>query len=289
MTEQKETIMQLTDFTMFVEGLDHPECVSWGPDEFLYAGGEAGQIYRLTAGGDDLTEVGSTNGFVLGICLDGDANVYACDPANGAVMRVSPTGEVSTYSRGTSDRSFINPNYPVFDRAGNLYVSDSGGFHEENGRIFVVRRDGATQLIDDTMVQFPNGLALNSAEDYLYVALSTLPGVARLPVKDCEVTGESETVVELPRSVPDGLAFDVEGNLYVSCYSPDVIYRLDPAGKLETLAEDWERATLASPTNVSFGGPDRTTLFVASLGRWHLSKAEMQVAGQPYNYPTFGA
>src|SRR5688500_1457363 len=94
-------------------------------------------------------------------------------------------------------------------------------------------------------------------------------------------------VVEFPMSVPDGLAFDVRGILYVSCYSPDVIYRLDPARKLGTLAEDWERVTLASPTNLSFGGPDRTTLFVANLGRWHLSKAEMQVAGQPYNYPTF--
>ena len=280
--------MQLTDFKMFVEGLDHPECVSWGPDGFLYAGGEAGQIYRLTADGDDLTELGSTNGFVLGICLDGDGNVYACDPRNGAVMRMSPTGEVSTYSRGTSDRAFINPNYPVFDKAGNLYIADSGGYHEENGRIFVVRRDGATRLIDDTMVQFPNGLALNAAEDYLYVALSTLPGVARLPVSDGEVTGKGETVVELPRTVPDGLAFDVEGNLYISCYSPDIIYRLNPAGKLETLAEDWERTTLASPTNLSFGGSDRTTMFVANLGRWHLSKAEMHVAGQPYNYPTFG-
>ena len=289
MAEPTETIMPLTDFTVLVEGLDHPEGVSWGPDGFLYAGGEAGQIYRVSASGDDLTEIGSTDGFILGICLDADANVYACDPGNLSVMRVSPTGEVSTYSRGTRDRPFINPNFPVFDKAGNLYIADSGGWHEDNGAIFVVRPDGTTQLIDDSMAQFPNGLALNAAEDYLYVALSTLPGVARLPVKDGEVTGKGEMVVELPRSVPDGLTFDVEGNLYVSCYSPDVIYRLDPASKLETLAEDWERTTLASPTNMSFGGPDRTTLFVANLGRWHLSKAEMPAAGQPYNYPTLGA
>jgi hypothetical protein len=31
-----------------VDGLDHPECVSWSPTEgLLYAGGEAGQVYRF--------------------------------------------------------------------------------------------------------------------------------------------------------------------------------------------------------------------------------------------------
>ena len=31
----------------FGEGLDHPECVAWGCDGYAYAGGEAGQIYRI--------------------------------------------------------------------------------------------------------------------------------------------------------------------------------------------------------------------------------------------------
>jgi gluconolactonase len=274
--------MAVTDFTMFVEGLDHPECVSWGPDGFVYAGGEAGQIYRIDLDTGEVTEVGSTGGFILGICLDADANVFACDPGNGAVMRITPGGEVSTYST----LPLVNPNYPVFDRSGNLYVSDSGGFHEDNGRLFVLRPGGETELIDESVVQFPNGIALNAAEDYLYLAMSTIPGVMRLPVKDGAVTGKAELVVETPRAVPDGLAFDEDGTLYIACYSPDVIYRLaQGSSQLETLAEDWERVTLASPTNLTFGGPERKTLVIASLCRWHLSKGQLPVAGQPYNYP----
>lgn len=283
------TIMQVSDFTMFVEGLDHPECVSWGPDGFLYAGGEAGQIYRLTTQGEQLTEIATTKGFVLGICLDGDSNVYACDPGNSAVMRITAGGEVAPYSTGLPDRGFVNPNYAVFDKAGNLYVSDSGGWHEENGCLWVVRPGGQAELIDDSLVSFPNGIALNEAEDYLYLAMSTIPGVVRVPVAGGRVTGPAETVVTLDQAIPDGLAFDVEGNLYIACYTPDVIYRVDPSGTLETLVYDWERVTLASPTNITFAGPDRTTLVMGSLCRWHLSKGEMPVAGVPYNYPKLGA
>ena len=31
----------------FGSGLDHPECITWGCDGYAYAGGEAGQIYRI--------------------------------------------------------------------------------------------------------------------------------------------------------------------------------------------------------------------------------------------------
>jgi gluconolactonase len=283
------TIMQADDFTVLVEGLDHPECVTWGPDGQLYAGGEAGQIYRVALDGSGLTEIGTTAGFILGVCLDGDGNVYACDPGNLAVMRVTASGEVSTYSSGLPDRPFVNPNFGVFDRAGNLYVSDSGGYHKDNGCLWVVRADGTTELADDTLTAFPNGIALDADERHLYLAMSTVPGVVRVPVADGRVTGPAEPVCVLERTVPDGLAFDVEGNLFVSCYTPDVIFKVDPSGAVETLVEDWERSTLAAPTNISFAGADLRTLVVANLGRWHLASAELPVAGQPFNYPRLGS
>jgi gluconolactonase len=275
-----EPLVPLSSFATLVEGLDHPECVAWGPDGAIYAGGEAGQIYRVSLGGT-YEQVATTGGFVLGLCLDGDANVYACDSALGSVVRVSPSGEVSTYFAGLAGRPLVNPNYPVFDATGNLYVSESGRFHMEDGRIWVVRPGGAGEVLHDDVASFPNGLALSADGAYLYAAVSTLPGVVRAPLGG----GPPETVATFKQKVPDGLAFDAEGSLYVSFYSPDEIWLVTPDGEVELFASDWERTVLAAPTNLAFCGPGLRTLVVASLGRWHLAKTEVGVAGQPLHYP----
>lgn len=270
----------LSQFEQFAEGLDHPEGVTWGPDGFVYAGGEAGQVYRVSLDGD-VHQVGSTGGFILGVCADADSNIYACDSARGAIMRVTPGGEVSTYFGGLGGRALGGPNYPVFDRAGNLYFTESGDFHKDNGRLWVVRPGGEGEVLRDDVAAFPNGLALDRHEEFLYVVVSTLPGIVRAPVRG----GPAETVAVFERKVPDGIALDAEGALYVACYSPDEIWRINPGGDVELLAEDWERTVLAAPTNVAFCGPELDILVVASLGRWHLTKTRVSVPGQPYNYP----
>ena len=85
----------LDAFDTIATGLDHPECVSRGPDGALYAGGEAGQIYRIDGDGS-VRELASTGGFIYGVTLDGSGNVYACDYGNASVKRISPNGDVTT-------------------------------------------------------------------------------------------------------------------------------------------------------------------------------------------------
>ena len=177
------------------------------------------------------------------------------------------------------------PNYPVFDAAGNLYVSDSGGWKERSGCLFRIRPGGATEVVGEGLEAFPNGMALHPDGDRLFVVLSDLSSVVSVNLGEDGSVGAPKTVVELPRHVPDGLAFDVEDNLYIACYTPDVIYRLTPDGDLAVLAEDWESVTFATPTNIAFAGPDRRTLVVASLSRWHLTKGEMPVAGARLQFP----
>jgi gluconolactonase len=283
-TTDQSSLMRIEDFAPFADGLDHPEGVTVGPDGTLYAGGEAGQIYHVALNGE-WEQIATTGGFVLGLCLDGDGAIYACDHGLHVVKRIAPDGSVSTYSSGAPDRPMAVPNYPVFDAAGNLYVSDSGGWKERSGCLFRIRPGGETQVVGEGLEAFPNGMALHPDGDRLYVVLSNLPGVVSVALGEDGSVGAPQTVVELPRNVPDGLAFDVEGNLYIACYTPDVIYRLTPAGELAVLAEDWESVTFATPTNIAFAGPDRRTLVVASLSRWHLTKGEMAVAGAHLQFP----
>lgn len=278
------SLLRLKDFTILAEGLDHPECVAWGPDENLYAGGEAGQIYRISLRGE-VIEIASTGGFVLGICLDGNGNIYACDMKKHAVMRIDQGGNVAVYSHGAADRKMITPNFAVFDRNGNLYVSDSGDWHGNNGCLYLITPDRETRVISTKLSAFPNGMAHSPDGAYLYVVLSNLPGVVKLPTDKNGLVGLPEPVIELPSTVPDGLAFDRDGALYISCYTPDVIYRLTTSGELEVLVEDPERTLIASPTNVAFAGSDLTMLVASNLCGWHLSKMRMTASGFPLHYP----
>lgn len=278
------TIVNIESFEWWADGLDHPECVAADAEGNAYAGGEAGQIYRLSADGK-FSEIASTGGFILGICLDADRNVYACDLKQHKVFRITQSGAMSEYSSGTEDRPMVTPNFPVFDAAGNLYVSDSGHWKKDTGCVYKISRDGVTSVWSTAPAKFANGMAMSADEKWLYVVLSVLPGVARIAINPDGSAGAMEEMVKLPGTVPDGLAFDCEGNLYISCYTPDVIYRLSPAGKLEEFARDPEHVTLSSPTNLAFCGEKLNKLVFASLGRWHLVRVEISPAGMKLNYP----
>ena len=275
-----------TQVSVLVHGLDHPEGVAWGPDGYVYAGGEAGQVYRVDLESGRFWQVAQSEGFMGGLALDAEGNVYACNAHLRRVLRITPGGVVDTYANGAPDRSMVNPNYPVFDADGNLYVSDSGEWKSDNGCIFKVKPGGTAEVWSSDITTFPNGLCLSADGRWLYVAVSlNPPRVDRIPILEDGSAGTPETVVELPLTVPDGLAFDTEGRLYISCYRPDRIYRLSPGGELEVLAEDYEGTIIAAPTNVAFCGHRRDVLISANLGRWHLTRYQVDAVGQPLHYP----
>lgn len=273
------------DVEILLEGLDHPEGVAWGPDGHLYAGGEAGQLYRIETSSRSLEEFASIGELILGIALDADLNIYACSPGHSSVVRVAQSGTWKVYSSGSDDRDMVAPNYPVFTSTGRLFVSDCGQWDANDGCLFVVDPGGATSVWSTEASSFPNGLAMNQNESYVYVVESTGPRVARIPVLADGQAGRIEHVISLPGTVPDGLAFDDEGGLLISCYRPDRIYRLDPDGELAVIAEDPRGTTLSAPTNVCFGGPSLDTLFSANLGRWHISRIRTPFRGQALRYP----
>lgn len=279
-----DTVFDLEQFTTLVDGLDHPEGVAWGADGNWYAGGEAGQVYRISVDGA-CSQIAFTGGFVLGLALDGEHNIYACDLFENKVFKVSPGGDVAVYSEGSADRDFVAPNYPVFTDSGDLYVSSSGGFDEKNGCVFLIRPDGETIVASEAIDHFPNGMALSLDGRELYIILSNMPGIVKAQILADGTLGEPQPVVELPGTVPDGLAFDVDGNLYIACYAPNRVYRCSASGKLELAASDWRSIVLSAPTNIAFGGPDMKYAIFGSLGRWHLSMIEMPVAGARLRYP----
>ena len=279
--------MSKAKLDVWVEGLDHPESVTTDAHGVIYAGGEAGQFYRITLDGA-VSELGSTGGFVLGLALDGDDNLYACDlKRRELVRRDAATGEIHAFSAGSPERPFRTPNYPAFAADGRIFVTDSGDWLADDGVIFVVDADG-THVWSEAVTGFPNACAVTPAGDALIVVESTRPGLTRVPILEDGAAGEPEHLVTFPADVvPDGVALCADGGAIVSCYRPDAIFLVGPDGTVDELARDPHGTLLAAPTDVVFRGDDLATIVVANLGRWHLAygDAGTGVRGVRLHYP----
>jgi gluconolactonase len=274
------------EFVTLAEGLDHPEGAALGPDGTVYAGGEAGQIYRI--GSDGAPDAyADTGGFLYGVTVDGGGNVYGCDMGRAEVVRVDPAGAVTTYSRGTDERPLRVPNFSAFDDAGNLYVTDSGEWGADDGFLFRVAPGGETTMWSDAVTAFPNGCCLSAAGDALLVVESHTRRVVRVPIMADGSAGVPELVADLTGSQPDGIALAADGTMFVGCYRPDRVWRIAPGGMPEIWLDDPDGVVLNQPANPVFVGAGLGRLLLSSLGGWSLVTTDPGVAGLPLRYPVF--
>lgn len=274
-----------SDIRIFADGLDHPECVAVHPDGSVWAGGEAGQIYRIPAAGGTPEEVVQIpGGFVLGIAFSPDASWLAiCDLKHHCLQRMDVrTAKLEALAKTAGDHPIEIPNYPAFRDNGELFVSESGSFSRQTGMVMRFDQSGRGEVWHQGPLQFANGIAFAGDETFLYVVESFgRPGVTRIVIKPDNAAGACEPFCHLPGTVPDGLAFGADGTLYVGCYAPSRIYAVSPAGKAEVLAEDWTAHALSNCTNLAFGGRQWDRLYVANLGRWHIAEINLGRRGQP--------
>jgi gluconolactonase len=283
------------DFRSFATGLNGPEGVVWDAHRgVLYAGGRHGELYRVDLSGsvEQIVDFGEGS-FVLGLALDRRGRVYACDRGRGRLLRVDPdTFAIDSYSEGVPDRGLITPNYLVFAADGTLYLSDSGTWGSNDGVIFRIAPGGTTELWSDAISDFTNGLALAADDSALFIVESRASTVWRVPVLDNGTAGKPGKIWSRPRTVPDGLAFDSDGRLYLGLYRPDAIYRIDiSTGEAELMVEDWTAQYLQAPTNIAFAGNDLSLLVTANLAGEHLAifSGTLPAPGQALKRPEIRA
>ncbi len=258
-------------FEIFANGLDHPECLAFDRAGWLWAGGEAGQVYRISPEGalETITQLG---GFCGGVAwTPDDTELFVCNPQHG-IVSVRRTGEWSIFAGQAGNRRLICPNYGVFDRAGNYYVTDSGNWKKQNGCLVKYGRDGKGTILAGPF-GYANGLALSGDERSLYMVESDTDSIYRID----PASGAAEIYATGVGRLPDGLALDAGGDLFASCYASDDIHRISPTREKTLFAYDRWAILLSRPTNLAFRGG---YLYAANLGRTTITRAHVGREGK---------
>lgn len=282
-----DPILTMDKVEIFFDGifsqprLRHPEGVAVDGEGNIWCGGEEGEIYRIKHDGSDIELVASTGGFTLGLAFDANGNLYTCDMKHAAVFRLNTaTGHLEPFAEGGADRGIRIPNFPVVDEARScLYVSDSYDMKQPGPGVWRFDLNtGEGDLWYEQPMAFANGMALSPERDFLYVAETFARRLLRVPIREDGSAGKAEVFVRSIERLPDGLAFDTEANLYVSCYEPSRVYKISPDRQIRLLVDDPEAHTLCHPTNCAFRGKD---LLTSNLGRWHITRIDVGLEGLP--------
>jgi gluconolactonase len=261
--------MQLFDLKRIshIGGVDHPESLGVGPRGEVYTTGTGCQVYRVDVTTKRAEQFAKTKGRCLGTAVDASGNLYAAHTI-GEVLKITPPGEISDYSSSPANGKFMCPNYPAFDRQGNLYLSDSGDWSATiNGKIHKIPPGGgpAQQWFPEP-VNTPNAIALDADESHLYYVETFGPAICRIEINSDGTAGRHERILHKPDWVPDGIAIDTQDRIWIACHRPDAIFVFDlRSRKLELFAHDWRGEALRGPTDVAFAGPNRDMLLAASL------------------------
>lgn len=268
---------------VLVDGLDHPEGVCWDPrSAAIFAGGEAGQVYRVALDDPRLDVIAQAPDFVLGLAADGNGRLVLCVTGRHPSICLVEDGDVRTLLTEVAGEPLVFPNYPAFQADGTLWFTDSGMWGTHSGRLIRLASDGSAEVVSRELNRFPNGCAVTPDGRSLWVVESLGPTVSSF---DLATGSGPELILTLHGHVPDGLAFTSDGGCLITNYRPDRIYHLDPSGQLEVVAQDPHGTLIAAPTNICFVGHALDRAVSANLGRWHLTWLDIGLTGEPLNYP----
>jgi gluconolactonase len=242
------------------------------------------RILSLAADGAVSTFLESS--FSNGIALDANGDLIIARHSDGSITRISlPDGAETVIVGDYQGEGFNSPNDIAVRSDGNLYFTDPAyqkpdSRQEVPTRIYHVTAAGDISVVDGDK-QAPNGITLSLDENWLYVG-GQMP-LTRYPVMADGSTGAGETMGNTGEMLRggDGMGIDCAGNLYVT--SNAVVTVVDVTVETFDIVDTIEFPSVQGVTNVAFGGPNRTTMYVTSLGNEpKLFSVDLGVVGRPY-------
>lgn len=314
MNETGETTIRVTGLQAIGRGMDRPEHVVVAGDGRVFASDKASAVAELI---DEHTvrRIGQAGGEPNGIAIDRNGHFLIANFGSGVLQDLDPqTGAITAILSGQLDgRPLRWLNFVLTDSAGALWCSistvaddlvDTIARGTADGFIFRVTPDRQSAQVVADAVSFPNCMALDRNEEYLYVVRTVTADVMRFPI-DGETLGPPERFgpplgdrrpdefgpdhgrfladPETSRrwGMADGCAFDADGNLWVTLVLANRIVAISPDGRAQTVLEDPDGKLLNAPTSIAWGGRDMRDIYIGSIATPYVLKGRSSVPGLP--------
>jgi gluconolactonase len=238
-----------------------------------------GRILRVSKSGE-FSIATEYDGWPNGLKFHRDGRLFIADAKHGIMVMDPVNGRVEPYLVRANLERFKALNDLFFASNGDLYFTDQGltGLHDPVGRLFRLRPDGRLDCLVDT-IPSPNGLVANLDETIMFVAVTRANAVWRVPLLKDGTTAKVGNFIQLSGGGgPDGLALDSKGRLVIAHVGLGSVWVFDhlgvPVYRIKSCAG-------THTTNMAFGGPNGTTLFIMEAGSAQVLTAELDVAGKP--------
>lgn len=273
---------------------------SFGPTPLTGIEYADGKLYILNFGASKLQRIDA--GFGAATAVEDVAVFTALVPPTPSPRTVAnPEGSTDTITFGSS--GFPAPNGMVFDKAGNLYVSDSfqGAIYRIGQAMRCAPSCAVVPISRDPLLatagSLPfgaNGLAFNADESALYINNAGDGRLLRMPMP----AGPLSIVAESVHGA-DGLLFH-RGLLWIASNQGDVVLGLDQkgrtlvrAGEFEGIGSDGAPRGLLFPASTAVQGdwmivsnlalpltPSQGDEWEEKVTRWNLVRFKLPVPGR---------
>jgi sugar lactone lactonase YvrE len=294
------------DLSFVGSGLSRPECILALPDGTFFTSHSLGILKIAPDGTQQLIERNAEHdadgGFVSipnGIALMQNGEFLVANLGNHLIERVAPDGKTLVERDSIDGRPLGEVNFVMRDSVDGYwatiatYQEDSFAAYNGGGVAdgIVIRVDSKGARIAAQGIAYANEIRLDSKREYLYVVESFGCCIKRFRLdaddvgKDGEVFGPADL-----GGIPDGIAFDSFGNLWVTLIGADRLGFITPDGDFHVVLEFGlpERVTafqiamrerrvafsdliaasdddIRILTSVTFGGPDLGTIYLGSV------------------------
>jgi uncharacterized protein (TIGR03437 family) len=234
------------------------------------------QVITTVAGGDWVFRgdgglaINAPLGWVESVASDAAGNVYAVDPDNHIVVKVSPAGILTVVAGNglsgvsgdggpATSASLASPHGVAVDATGNVYIADLGRIRKVSpgGIITTVAGNGQIGFSGDggpatsASLYFPMGVAVDTAGN-VYIAdnanhrirkvgpdgiISTVAGDGYKDERGLgRFSGDGGPATSASLAAPYGVAVDAAGNLYIADMLNGRVRKVSPDGIITTVA-----------------------------------------------------